>query len=125
MGRLSDRQARQSLRQALTLLRKELPTSAFMTDTKIVRLDPASWSIDAREFASFAGSQNAEDLERAARLLTGDFLSGFILEEESSKSGSARSERACSTRPRSSAKPSCGARIWRLNRTRRWRPSTS
>lgn len=82
-GGCSDRQARQSLRQALTLLRKELPTSAFMTDTKIVRLDPASWSIDAREFASFAGSQNAEDLERAARLLTGDFLSGFILEEES------------------------------------------
>lgn len=81
-GGCTDQQARQSLRQALALLRKELASAVFMTDTKIVRLDPASWSIDAREFASFACSQNAEDLARAARSFTGDFLSGFILEEE-------------------------------------------
>jgi DNA-binding SARP family transcriptional activator/TolB-like protein len=81
-GGCSDQQARQSLRQALALLRKELPSDVLMTDTKIVRLDSASWSIDAREFASLACSQNAEDLARAARSFTGDFLSGFILEEE-------------------------------------------
>lgn len=81
-GGCSDQQARQSLRQALTLLRKELPSAAFMTDTKIVRLDPASWSIDAREFTLLACSQSAENLARAARSFTGDFLSGFILEEE-------------------------------------------
>ncbi|SDK25223.1 TolB amino-terminal domain-containing protein [Bradyrhizobium lablabi] len=81
-GGCSDQQARQSLRQALALLRKELPSSVFMTDTKIVRLDAPSWSIDAREFGSFACSQSAEDLARAARSFTGDFLSGFILEEE-------------------------------------------
>jgi DNA-binding SARP family transcriptional activator/TolB-like protein len=81
-GGCADQQARQSLRQALALLRKELASAVFMTDTKIVRLDPASWSIDAREFASFACSQNAEDLARAARFFTGDFLSGFIIEEE-------------------------------------------
>jgi DNA-binding SARP family transcriptional activator/TolB-like protein/Tfp pilus assembly protein PilF len=81
-GGCSDQLARQSLRQALALLRKELPSDVLMTDTKIVRLDPASWSIDAREFASLACSQNAEDLARAARSFTGDFLSGFILEEE-------------------------------------------
>lgn len=81
-GGSTDQQARQSLRQALALLRKELPSEVLFTDTKIVRLDPASWSIDAREFASFACSQNGEDLARAARCFTGDFLSGFILEEE-------------------------------------------
>jgi DNA-binding SARP family transcriptional activator/TolB-like protein/Tfp pilus assembly protein PilF len=81
-GGCTDQQARQSLRQALALLRKELASAVFMTDTKIVRLDPASWSIDAREFASLACSQNAEDLARAARSFTGDFLSGFIIEEE-------------------------------------------
>ena len=81
-GGCSDQQARQSLRQALALLRKELPSDVLLTDTKIVRLDSPSWSIDAREFASFACSQTAEDLARAARSFTGDFLSGFILEEE-------------------------------------------
>ena len=81
-GGCSDQQARQSLRQALAMLRKELPSAAFTTDTSIVRLDPAMWSIDARDFSSLARSRNAEDLARAARLFTGDFLSGFILEEK-------------------------------------------
>ncbi|SDM85137.1 BTAD domain-containing putative transcriptional regulator [Afipia sp. GAS231] len=81
-GGCTDQQARQSLRQALALLRKELAPDVFITDTKIVRLDPASWSIDAREFATFACAQSAEELARAARFFTGDFLSGFILEEE-------------------------------------------
>lgn len=81
-GGCSDQQARQSLRQALALLRKELPSNVLVTDTKIVRLEPASWSIDAREFVSLVGSRNGEDLARAARSFTGDFLSGFILEEE-------------------------------------------
>jgi DNA-binding SARP family transcriptional activator/TolB-like protein/Tfp pilus assembly protein PilF len=81
-GGCSDQQARQSLRQALALLRKELPPNVLITDTKIVRLDPASWSIDAREFVSLVGLQTAEDVGRAARSFTGEFLAGFILEEE-------------------------------------------
>lgn len=81
-GGSTDQQARQSLRQALALLRKELASDVLKTDTKTVRLDSASWSIDAREFATLAVSPAAEDLARAAELFTGDFLSGFILEEE-------------------------------------------
>jgi TolB-like protein/DNA-binding SARP family transcriptional activator/Tfp pilus assembly protein PilF len=81
-GGCTDQQARQSLRQALALLRKELPPNVLITDTKIVRLEPASWSIDAREFVSLVSSQNADDVGRAARFLTGEFLAGFILEEE-------------------------------------------
>lgn len=81
-GGCTDQQARQSLRQALALLRKELPSNVLVTDTKIVRLDPASWSIDVRELIASASAQNAEDLAHAARCFTGDFLAGFILEEE-------------------------------------------
>ena len=82
-GDCSDQQARQSLRQALALLRKELGPSHLCTaDTRIVRLDPAHWSIDARDFETLARSQKAEDLSDAARLFAGDFLCGVNIDEE-------------------------------------------
>jgi DNA-binding SARP family transcriptional activator/TolB-like protein len=102
-GSCSDQQARQSLRQALAMLRKELgckepgckeldskelgskelgPTSFFTSDTKIVRLDSAQWSVDARDFERLARSANAGDLARAAQLFSGDFLPGLNIEEE-------------------------------------------
>jgi DNA-binding SARP family transcriptional activator/TolB-like protein/Flp pilus assembly protein TadD len=82
-GDCSDQQARQSLRQALALLRKELgPSHLFTAETQIVRLDPALWSIDARDFETLARSQDAEDLSGAARLFAGDFLSGVNIDEE-------------------------------------------
>jgi tetratricopeptide (TPR) repeat protein len=82
-GDCSDQQARQSLRQALALLRKELgPAQLCTADPKVVRLDPSQWSIDARDFETLARSRNAEDLSRAARLFAGGFLSGFNIDEE-------------------------------------------
>jgi DNA-binding SARP family transcriptional activator/TolB-like protein len=82
-GDCSDQQARQSLRQALALLRKELgPSGLFTADTQLVRLDPALWSIDARDFETLARSQKAEDLSDAARLLAGDFLAGVNIDQE-------------------------------------------
>jgi TolB-like protein/DNA-binding SARP family transcriptional activator/Tfp pilus assembly protein PilF len=82
-GDCSDQQARQSLRQALTLLRKELGPALLCTaDAKVVRLDPSHWSIDARDFETLARSRHAEDLSRAARLFAGDFLSGFNIDED-------------------------------------------
>jgi DNA-binding SARP family transcriptional activator/TolB-like protein len=82
-GGCSDQQARQSLRQALALLRKELGSSALLTpDAKVVRLDPARWSIDARDFEVLARSLNADQLGRAVELFTGDFLSGLNLDDE-------------------------------------------
>lgn len=83
-GDSSDPQAKQSLRQALALLRKELgPAQLFTADATAVQLDPSQWSIDARDFETLARSRNAEDLARAARLFTGDFLAGFNIDEES------------------------------------------
>jgi len=82
-GDCPDQQARQSLRQALALLRKELgPSHLFTADTQIVRLNPGLWSIDARDFETLARSQKAEDLCHAARLFAGDFLSGVNIDEE-------------------------------------------
>ena len=82
-GECSDQQARQSLRQALALLRKELgPSRRFTADARMVRLDPALWSIDARDFEMLARSQKAEDLSRAASLFAGDFLAGLNIDEE-------------------------------------------
>jgi len=82
-GGCSDQQARQSLRQALALLRKEIGIStALVADTRMVRLDPAFWSIDAREFSALARSSSEQDLARAAQLFSGDFLTGLNIDEE-------------------------------------------
>src|SRR4051794_29635973 len=49
-GNGSDPQARQSLRQALAFLRKDLGSSdCFVADTDMVRLAPGLWSVDALE----------------------------------------------------------------------------
>src|SRR5436190_14511767 len=46
-GSCTDQQARQSLRQALALLRKDLRSShVFSADTAVVRLQPGLWSVD-------------------------------------------------------------------------------
>ena len=82
-GSCTDQQARQSLRQALALLRKELRWPHFLsTDTEVVRLQPGCWSIDAREFEALSKSHEPTELDRAARLFGGDFLSGLNIEEE-------------------------------------------
>jgi DNA-binding SARP family transcriptional activator len=82
-GGCSDQQARQSLRQALALLRKELvPSCFFAADARVVWLNCALWSINARDFEGLARSLKAEELARAARLFAGDFLSGLNIDEE-------------------------------------------
>jgi DNA-binding SARP family transcriptional activator/TolB-like protein/tetratricopeptide (TPR) repeat protein len=82
-GGCSDQQARQSLRQALALLRKELGSPSFFTaDAKIVRLEPKFWTIDAREFETLSRSLDPQDLARATRLFSGDFLADLNIDDE-------------------------------------------
>lgn len=81
-GGCSDQQARQSLRQALALLRKHLGPSLVIADARVVRLDGELWSIDAREFERLSRSTNAAELALAAHLFTGDFLAGHHIDEE-------------------------------------------
>jgi TolB-like protein/DNA-binding SARP family transcriptional activator/Tfp pilus assembly protein PilF len=82
-GSCPDQQARQSLRQALASLRKELgDVQVFTADTKMARLEPGHWAVDARDFETLARSSRPDDLERAGRLLTGAFLHGLNIDEE-------------------------------------------
>ena len=107
-GNCSDPQARQSLRQALASLRKDLGSKDlgsknlgsknlgskdlgskdlgspdfFTADTNMVGLKPGFWSVDALEFESLSKSQDPGDLDKAATLFCGDFLAGLNIEED-------------------------------------------
>lgn len=80
-------QARQSLRQTLSSLRKEL--AQISPDRKILveegdflSLDPSLVRVDVAEFERHLGSGTQEGLTKAAALYRGDFLEGFELDEE-------------------------------------------
>ena len=79
-------QARQSLRQTLSTLRKEL---AGISDRKILveegdflAIDPAIVWVDVAEFESLIATGSPGTLDAAARMYGGDFLDGFQLDEE-------------------------------------------
>jgi TolB-like protein/tetratricopeptide (TPR) repeat protein/DNA-binding SARP family transcriptional activator len=82
-GGCSDQQARQSLRQALVLLRKDLrhPDVIKATNDR-VQLLAEQWWVDACEFELLSRSADPAELARAAGLFGGDFLAGFNLDEE-------------------------------------------
>ena len=80
-------QARQSLRQTLSSLRKEL--SQISADRKILveegdflSLDPALVQVDVAEFEKLAASTSDENLRKATALYRGDFMEGFELDDE-------------------------------------------
>ncbi len=80
-------QARQSLRQTLSSLRKEL--SQISAERKILveegdflSLDSTLVHVDVAEFEKLAGTTSDENLKKAASLYRGDFLEGFELDEE-------------------------------------------
>lgn len=79
-------QARQSLRQTLSTLRKEL---ALVSSKKILveegdflSLDPELVHVDVAEFEHLVAKGTPEALDPATRLYTGDFLDGFMIDEE-------------------------------------------
>ena len=83
-GGCADAQARQSLRQALVLLRKELNAGElFEADKTHVRLTPGAWSIDLAAFEALARSAEPQLLAQAGALFSGAFLQDFHLDEES------------------------------------------
>src|SRR5215213_6922647 len=82
-GECSDQQARQSLRQSLLLLRKDLRHPGFiLSNAEMVQLPKERWTIDAAEFEELTSSGDPDDLARAANLFTGDFAAGFNVGEE-------------------------------------------
>lgn len=80
-------QARQSLRQTLSMLRKELTSivgdaRALIDENDLLGVEETIVSCDVADFESLAASGNEPALARAAELYRGDFLDGFYLNEE-------------------------------------------
>lgn len=79
-------QARQSLRQTLSTLRKELatvsPKKILVEEGDFLSLDSSQVRCDVVEFESLVATGTAEALDPATRLYAGDFLDGFQIDEE-------------------------------------------
>jgi DNA-binding SARP family transcriptional activator/cytochrome c-type biogenesis protein CcmH/NrfG len=78
-------QARQSLRQAVSKLRKTLNQNGqevLWTDAELVGLNPDLINVDLTQFESLAQSASAEDLFQAEALCSTSFLQGLNINEE-------------------------------------------
>ena len=78
--RSAEEQARASLRQTLSVLRKALATAGadiLKVEGESIGLEPGGVEVDALEFARLIGSGSSVDLEQATALYRGDFLAGF------------------------------------------------
>lgn len=79
-------QARQSLRQTLSTLRRELASVSgqkiLIEEGDFLSLDPTAVYCDVAEFESLVATGTAEALDPATRLYGGDFLEGFQIDEE-------------------------------------------
>lgn len=84
-GRNGDSQARTNLRQALSALRRALPSgngAHLVTTGDRVALDLDGSGLDVARFEALAAGTQPEQLEQAAALYRGDLLDGFSLREE-------------------------------------------
>jgi DNA-binding SARP family transcriptional activator len=80
-------QARQSLRQTLSSLRKELAQISserkiLVEEGDFLSVDPALVHVDVAEFEKLAASTSEESLKKATAMYRGDFMEGFELDEE-------------------------------------------
>jgi predicted ATPase len=82
--RSAEEQARASLRQTLSSLRKALPDAQALisSDADAVWLAPGAVHVDALHFERLAADRAAPSLEQAMALYRGELLSGFSLREE-------------------------------------------
>jgi DNA-binding SARP family transcriptional activator len=85
-GIASDRQARMSLRQALSAIRKAMQSigeGRLLTDGANIALRLEDLDFDVSQFELRAKGSSVEHLEEALALYRGDLLDGFALTEES------------------------------------------
>lgn len=79
-------QARQSLRQTLSTMRRELaavsPQKILVEEGDFLSLDASLVHCDVVEFETLIANGTAEALDPATRLYGGDFLEGFQIDEE-------------------------------------------
>jgi len=79
-------QARQSLRQTLSTLRRELmqvsPKKILVEEGDFLSLDASMVHVDVVELESLIAAGTPEALDPATRMYDGDFLDGFLIDEE-------------------------------------------
>jgi len=79
-------QARQSLRQTLSTLRRELaqvsPKKILVEEGDFLSLDASMVHVDVVELETLVAAGTPEALDPATRLYDGDFLDGFLIDEE-------------------------------------------
>lgn len=80
-------QARQSLRQTLSSLRKELAQISaerkiLVEEGDFLSIDPLLVHVDVAEFEKLAASGTDDGLKKATAMYRGDFMEGFELDEE-------------------------------------------
>lgn len=79
-------QARQSLRQTLSTLRRELaqvsPKKILQEEGDFLSLDASMVHVDVVELESLIAAGTPEALDPATRMYDGDFLDGFLIDEE-------------------------------------------
>lgn len=82
-SRSAEEQARTSLRQNLTLLRKAMGAAkdAIFSDSRQVRLVPEHVETDIAKFEGLISRVDAASLEAAAELLRGEFAAGLSINE--------------------------------------------
>ncbi len=76
-GDSTEQRARRNVRHTLWDLRRKLPQGAIIADRQTVRIDPASYWLDVREFGSQIADCGAGGDHSATELYRGDFLDGF------------------------------------------------
>ncbi len=84
----SEQQARNSLRQALSAIKKSLKTidpGPLQIERTTVLLDSNLIKVDALEFIQLADSSDTESLGHAAALYRGEFLEGVSVRDNASE----------------------------------------
>ena len=79
-GDSQDEQARASLRQTLSAIRRGLGPAAdrvLQSDMQSVKLNPANIDLDTAQFDSLARSKTTAELQRATNLWRGEFPEGL------------------------------------------------
>ena len=87
-GSHSEAQARQSLRQALTRLRRVLGPSALVSNGEAVSLDPDAIVCDVTRFETLVGHGSRDALAEAVDLYRDRFLADIDLQKRPGPSGS-------------------------------------
>jgi len=81
-GEQSQERARHSLRQAISDLRRDVP-SLIVVRGETLALEPGACTVDVAAFQQFASASDAASFERASQLYGGALVDGLVVREES------------------------------------------